>query len=468
MNNKQTAGLADSILQSRHVTPECLVQLARKLNYSVKSGGFKYTEENLPALREEISEKLSRIEEISDEIPVKAAASNLIHKIAVISPDDFYHVASEVCGLFDKFFKRHGVNPANLEKKLFGTVNGAYTPEQNYTNPVVEEASAEEEEKKEEEEEVKPLESDEIKKTESDEVKPPESGERTNFSVDKIRFELEKFLGGDDIAHILNCIRKGQPKMLTSFGNTLPEHLRQNFFTVMSDFFPNDGFFALMAGKCADEGESEKLTVSVQRLLNAENSIRFLPSASALARRSKDKGVMMEVMDELEKHILRDVMFLNEYALLACEIGDLERMKGVMELLEESKYDDGSLRAYSKIALRLGDKTKIRYAAAALGDKIDDLRFLKIFTRLAMDLMDERLLKEAYQKLKNIHDDPWCIGRYARIAQFFDDFEGMARAQILLRQFLDRKDIRKTYDILDMRIKREIRNRQHARVHQRF
>lgn len=431
--------LSDRILASDSVTPQCLVLLAQKINLSVKSGGKKYFKVNEEIIREEIRIKLNRvggnvgIGGIIEQGELLQNADTLNETVSAMSSDQLYEVLSEVCGLFQKFFNKHGFNPENpILHEVINKVEPplAKEPEYGYA-----------------ENELDPL-----------------CGEKA-FTIERFRQDLEQFLEVKDISYLLSCICRGQPKLITTFGFKMPENLRLRFFAVMSAYFPMDSYFAVMLGKNAmAEGNRQMLKVALERMITYENDAKFLPTASAFARRMEDKELMKWVMGNMEKYIFSNQIHLNEYARLAYELDDREKMQKSLELMEDRSYEAPSLFTYSKIAIKIKDVERMHFASLIMEDHLDDRKFLKAYTLLAFSLMDEQALKKIYPRVAEITDESWFVCRYARIAQVLNDFDGMVRAKILLRNFLHEKPASKTYDILDSRIRSEIRNRQYERL----
>lgn len=414
--------LTERILAGDDVSPECLVGMARRLKFSVHTGGEEYVSANINALKDEIKYKLADVCTYSKDPNISGWVEDIGASLENMDVKEFMRVSQQVCDLFDEYFDANKINAGKLEKKLYGTVNCMPPQEANASG--------------------------------------------NSFSMSKIKTELEKFLSGADVYYILEILRRGQPRLLTAFGLKLPEEESLNFFAVMSDFFPHDSYFAVFMGKHAvREGDKGKLMVAIERVRAFRHDVMFIPTLSAFARKIQNREILADVLKLLEPH-LYDPACLNEYSLAAKELEDREAMTRAAEALENSQFTLLGLRVYARLAITLRDNDRLKCAALMMEDELDDLVYLKLYTKIALILRDKTLMETAYARLQDITVLPWFIERYGLIAFYLNDYEGMIRAHGILEKFMDNPRIRNTYDKLEFRINDINGSIKHERVQQ--
>lgn len=275
--------------------------------------------------------------------------------------------------------------------------------------------------------------------------------------------ELNAFLPGNDLQYVARCISAGQLPLLTSFGLRLPEEKQIEFFEAMSRFYPLDTFFVVLMGKAAAKtGEHSKVKYAVDRMLIIGNNQKTLPTAGALARRIVDRERMIAVMNALTPW-LHDPRCLNEYTFLAVEARQRSAVEKAVELLEQNDVNEGSLKSYSKASYFLQDHHRMRGIIRILEDHLHVIPLLKEYVIHAITLRDPKALEVSAKELEGRLEHRWFLLRYSHLVRIVNDFEGMVKAQILLRGRLNDPGCRKSHDILEDRIKMEIQRREFSR-----
>ncbi len=303
------------------------------------------------------------------------------------------------------------------------------------------------------------------KDTNSDE---PENDTEPHTGTDPEEFktlinELNNFLEGNDLQYVARCISSGQMPLLTAFGQRLSEEKQLEFFLAMSRFYPLDTFFTVLMGKAAAKtGEAAKVKYAIDKLLVIGNNQKTLPTAGALARRIFDRERMIAVMNALEPY-LQNARCLNEYTFLAVEARDRAAVEKALSCLESHDVNEGSLKGYSKAAYFLKDHHRMRGIIRVLEDHLHVIPLLKEYVILAITLRDPKALEISASELEKYLEHRWFLLRYSHLVRIVNDFEGMVKAQILLRRRLDDQACRKSHDILEDRIKMEIQRREFSR-----
>jgi len=409
----------EKILQSEKVKPECVADLSQQLNYYAYNAGRQIQRQNLDILREEVIKKIISVcgHETGGEL--YKSARHLEEVIETMDIDEFIEAAKNIGNVFDKFFYLRGIDKKQLHRD-----NRERTD----------------------------------KKTIEYIQKP------NDLSVGRVIRELQTFLSGDDVYYVLDCLKRGEPRLITAFGSRLPDDDKLLFFALMSDCFPKDTYYAVYLCKQAIlENDSEKLNNALRRINDQNQRAMILPTLAAHARKTSNRELMEKLIISLETETQKQPC-LNEFAMLSVALNDRARMTKAVGLLEAAPFCVQGLRSYAKLALGLYDYDTMEKAVALLEDRIDDPRIFKIYTRLVLAMDNRNKMLKVYEEVKKVHDDPWFVKMYAKLAMIFSDYEGMVYAEILMRRFPNHPEIRRTCATLEYRIKDEIKQRSHERI----